>query len=238
MFDDSFSALDFATDARLRAALRARRPPTRPCSSCRSASAPSWTPTGSSSWTMAAWSASARTRSCMETSEVYREIVGVAGRRSRRSHERRTRRAASDRRRRPSMFGRGPMGGFGMPVQKAKDFKGTLRRLLGYLRPHQPALIVVVARRRHRHALQRGRPEDPRPGDDQALRGLPGAKRLGVRRRHRLRLHRHDPAVPGRALRRQRGLPLPAAVPDGGRRAEDGLRDAQARSRRSSAGCR
>ena len=28
-----------------------------------------------------------------------------------------------------SMFGRGPMAGIGMPVQKAKDFKGTLRRL-------------------------------------------------------------------------------------------------------------
>ncbi len=43
-----------------------------------------------------------------------------------------------------SMFGRGPMGGFGMPVQKAKDFKGTLRRLMGYLQPHKPALLVVI----------------------------------------------------------------------------------------------
>jgi ATP-binding cassette, subfamily B, multidrug efflux pump len=43
-----------------------------------------------------------------------------------------------------SMFGRGPMGGFGIPVQKAKDFKGTLRRLTGYLEPHKPALIVVI----------------------------------------------------------------------------------------------
>jgi len=44
-----------------------------------------------------------------------------------------------------SMFGRGPMAGVGMPVQKAKDFKGTLRRLAGYLAPHRPALTVVVA---------------------------------------------------------------------------------------------
>jgi ATP-binding cassette subfamily B protein len=44
----------------------------------------------------------------------------------------------------PSIFGRGPMGGFGMPVQKAKDFKGTLRRLAGYLQPHQAGLIVVI----------------------------------------------------------------------------------------------
>ncbi len=43
-----------------------------------------------------------------------------------------------------TMFGRGPMGGLGMPAQKARDFKGTLRRLAGYLQPHQPALIVIV----------------------------------------------------------------------------------------------
>ncbi len=43
-----------------------------------------------------------------------------------------------------NMFGRGPMGGLGIPVQKAKDFKGTLRRLTGYLGPHRPALIVVL----------------------------------------------------------------------------------------------
>lgn len=42
------------------------------------------------------------------------------------------------------IFGRGPMGGFGMPVQKAKDFKGTLRRLTGYLRPQQTGLTVVI----------------------------------------------------------------------------------------------
>lgn len=44
----------------------------------------------------------------------------------------------------PSIFGRGPIGGFGMPVQKAKDFKGTLHRLTGYLEPHKPALIIVI----------------------------------------------------------------------------------------------
>ena len=37
-----------------------------------------------------------------------------------------------------------PMGGLGVPTQKAKDFKGTLNRLLGYLRPHRGALAVVV----------------------------------------------------------------------------------------------
>lgn len=37
----------------------------------------------------------------------------------------------------------GPPGGVGMPVQKAKDFKGTLYRLLRYLRPHTLRLLTV-----------------------------------------------------------------------------------------------
>ena len=44
----------------------------------------------------------------------------------------------------PSIFGRGPMAGVGMPVQKAKDFKGTLRRLTGYLQPHRSGLAIVI----------------------------------------------------------------------------------------------
>lgn len=41
--------------------------------------------------------------------------------------------------------GFGPPGGGMMPVQKAKDFKGTLRRLLGYMRPQLPAIIGVLS---------------------------------------------------------------------------------------------
>jgi ATP-binding cassette, subfamily B, multidrug efflux pump len=44
----------------------------------------------------------------------------------------------------PPLFGGRPIGGIGVPSQKAKNFKGTLGRLLGYLRPHRAALIVVV----------------------------------------------------------------------------------------------
>ncbi|HXI30145.1 MAG TPA: ABC transporter ATP-binding protein [Vicinamibacterales bacterium] len=43
------------------------------------------------------------------------------------------------------MFGGRPIGGLGMPTQKAKNFKATSRRLLGYLRPHRGALAVIVA---------------------------------------------------------------------------------------------
>lgn len=42
-------------------------------------------------------------------------------------------------------FGPGPGGpGMGMPPEKAKDFKGTLRRLITYLRPRQVQLLVVL----------------------------------------------------------------------------------------------
>jgi ATP-binding cassette subfamily B protein len=38
----------------------------------------------------------------------------------------------------------GPMGAMGRPVEKAKNFKGTLKRLLGYLRPHRFHLAAVI----------------------------------------------------------------------------------------------
>ena len=42
-------------------------------------------------------------------------------------------------------MGRGPMGGMGMPVQKAKNFRPTLLRLLGYFRPQKYRLMAVLA---------------------------------------------------------------------------------------------
>lgn len=42
-------------------------------------------------------------------------------------------------------FGPGGRGHMGMSVQKAKDFKGTLRRLIGYLKPQKFQLFVVFA---------------------------------------------------------------------------------------------
>ncbi len=41
-------------------------------------------------------------------------------------------------------MGRGPMGGMGMPVQKAKDFRGTLFRLLGYFKPQTLLLLIIL----------------------------------------------------------------------------------------------
>jgi len=40
--------------------------------------------------------------------------------------------------------GRGPMGGLGRPVEKPKDFKGSLKRLIRYLKPHKINLIIVL----------------------------------------------------------------------------------------------
>lgn len=34
--------------------------------------------------------------------------------------------------------------GFGRPLEKAKDFKGTLKRLIRYLKPHKISLIIVL----------------------------------------------------------------------------------------------
>jgi len=41
-------------------------------------------------------------------------------------------------------MGGGPMGAMGMPVQKAKNFKATLKRLISYLKPHRTRLILVL----------------------------------------------------------------------------------------------
>ncbi len=50
----------------------------------------------------------------------------------------------NSRRQGPRGGGFGPPG-MGMPVQKAKDFKGTLKRLIGYLKPYKLKLLAVLA---------------------------------------------------------------------------------------------
>jgi len=44
----------------------------------------------------------------------------------------------------PAHFGRGGMGAMGMPVQKAKNFKATLKRLLTYMLPFRTQLALVL----------------------------------------------------------------------------------------------
>lgn len=45
--------------------------------------------------------------------------------------------------RRPRIGVGGGHHGFGRPVEKAKDFRGTLRRLVRYVRPHYKQMMVV-----------------------------------------------------------------------------------------------
>ncbi|NQX57628.1 ABC transporter ATP-binding protein [Paenibacillus qinlingensis] len=44
----------------------------------------------------------------------------------------------------PGFIGRGGMAGMGMPVQKAKNFKGTLKRLMTYLQPFRVSISFVL----------------------------------------------------------------------------------------------
>ena len=45
----------------------------------------------------------------------------------------------------PRKMGGGPMGGgMGAPTEKAKDFKGTLKKLLKYLGRYKIAIIIVM----------------------------------------------------------------------------------------------
>lgn len=44
----------------------------------------------------------------------------------------------------PGGRGGGPMGAAGKPVEKAKDFKGTLRKLIKFLKPKLPQIITVI----------------------------------------------------------------------------------------------
>src|SRR5947209_7546307 len=57
------------------------------------------------------------------------------------SVERREQRQASQQ---GGPMGRGGWGAMGMPVQKAKDFQGTARRLLGYFLPQKYRLMIVL----------------------------------------------------------------------------------------------
>ena len=131
------------------------------------------------------------------------------------------------RRRRADMFGnRRPIGGLGMPTQKAKNFKGTLVRLLGYLRPHRAGLVVVIL-----------------AGAIGTVFSVLGPKILGLATTKIFEgFVAKAPGVPGAAIDfdyvgrillglivlvpRRQHLSVPDAVPDGRRRAEHRLRDA------------
>ena len=69
-----------------------------------------------------------------------------------------------------------PRWAMGMPVQKAKNFRGTLFRLLGYFRPQRSQLVAVLVAAILEHHLQHRRPEDSGTGHHQALRRVSSLK--------------------------------------------------------------
>ena len=151
VFDDSFSALDFRTDARLRAALARdlgrrdgdhRRPARR---------APSSTPTGSSSSTTAPIAGIGTHDELMRTSRPTARSSSRSSPRRRR-HERPVR---------PGRLAPGPAGGPGPAFgarrsarraphghddagRKPKNFRASFRRLLGELGPERRWIVVVL----------------------------------------------------------------------------------------------
>ena len=158
LFDDCFSALDAATDARLRAALRDE---TRDA---------------------AVLIVAQRVSTIMHADRIIvldeGRVVGMGThqelRRDLRSLSRDRRLPA--RRGRRSMMGRpgggmrmGAMGAGGAPLEKSKDFWGTLRRLLRRLGPDRFRILVALGLRRGLGRVHRERPEDPRQRDERAL---------------------------------------------------------------------
>ena len=200
LFDDSFSALDLATDARLRAALVPYTTREHGRRSSPSGSPPSPTPTRSSCSRTARWSGWAPTTSCWRaarpTPRSWRRRS--AGRR-RREHDRPSHGSAAAAGVRDA--GRPAAGGgrfgstAGMPAEKSPDFGASLRRLLGRAAASSAAACHRRARAGglQRHA-RRARPEDPRPRHEHHRR-----------RRHRTRGVRPSTA-PARTLLVRAGL--------------------------------
>ncbi len=74
--------------------------------------------------------------------------------------------------------GRGPARGMTMPVEKPKDFRGTLLRLIGELRPERPRIVLVVVVAFLSMAGQVFGPKILGNGINQLMNGLVG-KELG-----------------------------------------------------------
>ena len=144
LFDDSFSALDYATDARLRAALRAGHRRRRPWSSSPSGSPPSVDADQIVVLEDGGSSASARHDELLDDLPDLREIVEsqLTAEEARMSDPRRHAARAAGQRRPTTAARRGsgrrrPGAAWrrGMPAEKSMDFGPSARRLLGRLRP-------------------------------------------------------------------------------------------------------
>ncbi|MFR2030872.1 MAG: ABC transporter transmembrane domain-containing protein, partial [Collinsella sp.] len=156
VFDDSFSALDYKTDARLREEL-AKKVTDAALVVVANASRPSCTPTRSScrrrsrSGHRHAQGATAQLPGVPgdRTVAAFRRGAGAYPKRNCSRHGRRRALMADETKTqipKPTRQ-RGPMGRMGgmRRGEKAKDFKGTMRQLLGYIGQHKIAVFAAVA---------------------------------------------------------------------------------------------
>ena len=150
VFDDSFSALDFKTDARLRAALKKE---TRKSTVFIVSQRVSTVMDANQIIVLDEGHIAGigTHRALMKTCKVYYEIVSSQlsmeeiSEGNRMSQDRKEQRSGGN-----MGMGGGPMGrgggwgAMGRPVEKAKDFKGTSKRLLGYFLPQKYRLVILL----------------------------------------------------------------------------------------------
>ncbi len=218
IFDDTFSALDFKTDAKLRAALRQETADAtviivaQRVNTVMDADRIIVLDDGGVVGHGHAPGADPHVRG-LPRDRLLAALRGGAGMSDGRGNPQRPAGApAGPRRRTPPGFGRpgghgghrgGPMGGFGAPVEKAKNFGTSLKRLVGYLRPRMtragrrsscsPSAAPCSPSSRPRSW---GRPRRrSSKGSMAKMRARPG-------RGDRFRLHRPDRRPSDRAVRR------------------------------------
>ena len=202
VFDDSFSALDFATDARLRAALKADLTDatvfivSQRIGTVMNADRIVVLDDGR----VAGIGTHAELLKTLRGLSPDRGIAGLA-RGGRMSAERTAMRqpAAAAEHVRPRADGR--LRHAGAEGQGLQGHAAAADRLP---RAAPRGADCRDRRRRRRHAVQRDRSEDARHGDHEDLRGLPGARGRAAERADRLRLRRQHPLDAARAVRRQR----------------------------------
>ena len=199
VFDDSFSALDFATDARLRAALKAE-----------TANATVFIVAQRISTVINADRIvvldDGRVVGIGTHAELLEEQRGLSRDRRVAGLARGGRMSTPTRRQAPAQPARPRRARRRRHVRRPSDGRprhagAEGEELQGHAGP--PARLPAAApagahgrgrRRRDRHGVQRARPEDARPGDDEDLRGLRREGRGRPGRRDRLRLRRPHPA--------------------------------------------
>ena len=190
LFDDSFSALDLATDARLRAALR---PHTRDATVVIVAQRVSTIIDADQIVVLEGGTivGVGTHEELLDTCPTYLEIVAVPALREGGGVS-----TATPRRLPPGgARGHGPMAGMGMPAEKSMNFGPSARRLIGRMRPERARVLMVLVLAVVSVSLTVARPQDPRPGDRHHLRRRHRGPDAAAAGHHQGRRGRGDPRL-------------------------------------------